>query len=349
MNSQTGTVLLGLSANAEINIRTNPDDIRELHRATTDDGVPIIKRIIPASHMRFSVAGSSVNVARALIRAGHRDVKLLGTVGDDHWGHLILQTLQKAGIDFTSLLARNTTSVSVNQVTTGASPALLSSNVKGEYQSHLMPTLADRVHAEVIKTRPSYRVATGVQIADGPIIEGMFRPANASDGAPIDSTNIINLGATLLQPSQLGVSVEQERVRWLGKILKLANLLALNYDESAELLASLSISRMDELRDRIGNANLHILVTRGPDGLSYHRPGEEKIQLEAFPAAELVDPTGAGDCLLGNYIARLIAGDSLHKALTFGIAASALSVGKMGGDCSPTMNETMGFISRSKR
>lgn len=348
MNSQAGTVLVGLSTNIEITVRTDEKHIGELHQATKEEGLSILKKLVPASHMKFTVAGSSVNLARALMKAEHSDVKLLGTVGDDHWGNFILQALTQQGVDYTPLLSRNSTNVTTNVVTTGEKPALLSINVKGPYQHLMLPQIADRVHAEVIRIRPTYRVATGVQDADAQIIEAMFRSANANDGTEINSTKIINLGASLVEPSRKGGSFEQERIRWLVKILKLADILALNYGESSLLLASLNISSMQELRTRVQNPNLEILVTRGPDGLSYHRPNEQKIQLKAFPAPRVIDTTGAGDCLLGHFVARRIAGDDLETALTFGLAASALSVGKLGGDCSPSLNDTLGFVQQMK-
>ena len=53
--------------------------------------------------------------------------------------------------------------------------------------------------------------------------------------------------------------------------------------------------------------------------------GDEHWQVKPFPAEE-IDPTGAGDCFDGAFIAALSRGMSVEKAAEYGMAAGALSV-----------------------
>ena len=338
-----GTVLVGFSVNAELNAITDPADIRELHRSTFETGVHIVKRVAPFDHLRLSVSGSSRNVVSAIARCGHTDIRLLGTIAQDLFGEFIVQQLTHEGVDFSPLLARMRTNLSINTISRGDDPGVLSQNYKADYQHGLIPAVVDRIQQEVKRTRPIFRVTTGVQISDAPLAEAMFLSAYASDGSEIISTNVLNLGITLLQASQ-DRETEGTRLRWVKKILKLANLLSLNQSELTELLGSLDIQSIDRLRLEVQNPQLHLLVTCGGEGVRYNAPDSEELRVEAFPARKVVDPTGAGDCFLGNFVAHTIRGLERKDALTHAAAASALAIEKLGGDTSPKLEETIAFL-----
>lgn len=345
---QYGTVLVGFSINAEINTSTHPDDIRELHRSTVEEGVQIIKRVSPFDFLKLSVSGSSRNVVSAIARCGHNDIRLLGTIAQDLFGQFIVQQLTEEGVEFSPLLARLRTNLSINTASRGEDPGVLSQNFKADYQPGQIAPVADRIQQEVKRTRPIFRVTTGVQISDAPLAEAMFSPAHAADGTLIQSTNVLNLGITLLQTSQ-DRETETARIRWVKKILKLTHLLSLNQSELNELLLSLNIQSVERLRLEVQNPKLQLIVTCGGDGAKYYAPNEPDLSIDAFPARKVIDPTGAGDCFLGNFIAHTISGFDRKEALVRSAAASALAVEKLGGDTSPKIEDTLAFLEYVKR
>ena len=73
-----------------------------------------------------------------------------------------------------------------------------------------------------------------------------------------------------------------------------------------------------------------VLLKKGAQGSVYH-DRERRIATPAFPAEE-VDPTGAGDCFGGTFVACLAQGVPLERAVRLANAAGALAVGKKGAD-----------------
>ena len=71
-----------------------------------------------------------------------------------------------------------------------------------------------------------------------------------------------------------------------------------------------------------------VVVKNGSrDTLVYTRDGVFSVPV--FPSTE-VDPTGAGDCFDGAFLAALVQGCSLRQAARFGCAAGALAVRQFG-------------------
>ncbi len=79
------------------------------------------------------------------------------------------------------------------------------------------------------------------------------------------------------------------------------------------------------------------LVTAGPDGLTRH---------PVPPSPGFVDPTGAGDVLIGTLAARLALGDPPRTALPEAMAAAALSTAHRGGAPRATRAEVLALLGR---
>lgn len=88
-----------------------------------------------------------------------------------------------------------------------------------------------------------------------------------------------------------------------------------------------------------------VVVKRGARGCLY-LDAERRLELPAFPARE-VDPTGAGDCFGGTFVAGLVLGLPVERALELAAAAGALAVeqrGPMAGNA--TRGEVEAFLAR---
>jgi fructokinase len=88
-----------------------------------------------------------------------------------------------------------------------------------------------------------------------------------------------------------------------------------------------------------------VLLKKGARG-SVYRDARRCIATPAF-AAEEVDPTGAGDCFGGTFVACLALGVPLERALPLANAAGALAVGKKGPmEGNSIMAELEAFLAR---
>ena len=88
-----------------------------------------------------------------------------------------------------------------------------------------------------------------------------------------------------------------------------------------------------------------VLLKKGAQG-SVLYAGERPIATPAF-AAEEIDPTGAGDCFGGTFVACLALGVPLERAVRLANAAGALAVGKKGPmEGNSTMSELEAFLDR---
>lgn len=98
-----------------------------------------------------------------------------------------------------------------------------------------------------------------------------------------------------------------------------------------------------------GKGVKEIVLKRGADGASCLRPDVPRIDAPAFKVEE-IDPTGAGDCFGGAYVACRRLGMEPAEALTYACAAGARNVtvrGPMEG--ADTRTELDQFISRTPR
>ena len=86
-----------------------------------------------------------------------------------------------------------------------------------------------------------------------------------------------------------------------------------------------------------------VLLKKGARGSVYH-DADRRIAAAAFPTEE-VDPTGAGDCFGGTFVASLALGLPLERALRLANAAGALAVSRKGPmEGNSTMAELEAFL-----
>lgn len=91
-----------------------------------------------------------------------------------------------------------------------------------------------------------------------------------------------------------------------------------------------------------------IVIKQGDKGASYH-DGRENRRVPAFPVTE-VDPTGAGDCFGGTFIACRLQGRSVSECLRYAAAAGALAVTRQGPmEGTATFAELDAFILSQRR
>jgi ribokinase len=75
-----------------------------------------------------------------------------------------------------------------------------------------------------------------------------------------------------------------------------------------------------------------VVLTRGPDGATWCGGG--RLQSIAAPRVEIVDTTGAGDCLAGWFVAERLSGAAPVDALRTAVAAASFSCTRLGAQAS---------------
>lgn len=239
--------------------------------------------------------GKGANQAVAAARLGAK-VGFLGCVGDDANGRLMLENLQKQGVD--------TQGISILEgVSTGVAGIVLSG---GENSIIVIPGSNHLVTKEIIDSHidllsgskiiilqleiPIDTVEYVLELCNKKSIPVILNPAPAGD-IGMDSI----LKATYITPN------ETELIRLFG-------------DRKSE----------DILKEYPNK----LILTLGKNGAYYH-DGEKLVHVKGHDV-KVVDTTGAGDTFNGALAVGVIEGKDLKESVDFANKAAAISVTKLG-------------------
>jgi sugar/nucleoside kinase (ribokinase family) len=228
------------------------------------------------------------------------EVALAASVGADYPGYWI-EALALAGLDLTHLSRKNTLSR----------------------------------HADIRHFADGRRVSTHYRDP-----EWWVSSAEHAPEWPADLSKFGMIVAGPMPVSQLARLVEDARVQGVpvvadtseafaradpGGILQLVPALSV-FAPSREETRLLYPGMGDEdAARRLSSMGPAVVQKLGADGLRIVRPGGEALHLPAL-AAEIVDPTGAGDATVGALAAGLLAGLDIADAARAALAAGALAV-----------------------
>lgn len=257
-------------------------------------------------------AGAAANAAVNIASLGATPV-LVGVVGDDENGRLLLNSLRSAGVDCEHVITepsrRTTTKIRVLAGQHYAArqqviridyedPAILRAELRGRLLSNFAAA-ADAGADALIISDYNYGVAE----------PELFRRASgiaASRSIPLLIDSRFRLGdfpnATAATPNQ---------------------------EEAEQLIGGeLSPEGCEALRERLGVETL--LVTRGNKGMLLFQRGGEPVILPAVGSTEPVDVTGAGDTVIAAFTLGLASGLSPAEAAGIANHAGGIVVMKKG-------------------
>ena len=276
--------------------------------------LPLPGETVHGNGFAVNPGGKSANQAVAASRLGAR-VRLVGAVGDDSNGRMLLSSASGAGVDVRHVrTAAAETGVAVIAVdAAGENNIIISAGANG--------TLAP---ADVAAAADAIRGAAVVCLCLEVGMETVLAAAQAGHDA--GATVVLNLSPYAEIPQRLA---------------ELTDVLLVNAHEASQLLDSAEIpgssgdaGDWEAVRLRFAGRGLQrVLVTLGADGSvvldSLADAGQQLVQIAPIQV-NAVDTTGAGDAFTGAVAARLAAGASLADAAAFASIAAALATTRKG-------------------
>lgn len=257
-------------------------------------------------------SGAPAIFADQAARCGMRSM-VIGSVGKDGFGRTLVKRLVENGVNITGIREQP-------NLTTGVAFVSYNDDGSRNFIFHLTNTAADAVE---------------------------FNPLDLPDGDLVLHVSGSSLGNPKLRHAILA-AVEAVLARG-GKICcdpnarpelmqdeEVRNALQLVIDKSSYLLPSTSdleflypgLTEAEIVENLLANRANIIALKRGHEGVTVLADGE-RIDVPAYQMTE-IDPTGAGDCFCGTFLACLLQGKPVRLAAQLANAAGAISVTKRG-------------------
>lgn len=255
----------------------------------------------------------------------HARTRIFGGLGTDNFGNALVNRLQTNGVD-TSGIARHF------HKTTGVAFVSYFDDGSRTFIFHLTNTAADAVGD------------ISFEFPDGPLL---LHVSGSSLGNPVLRTaiekcvsEVIDRGGKVsCDPNARAELMQDSKVREalddiMGKSVYL-------FPSTSDLEFLFPGKSEHEVMTSLHSRGAEIVaLKRGADG-STLSSGDGLITLPGH-AVDEIDPTGAGDCFCGTFLAMLTQGHSLETAGRYANAAGALAVmkrGPMEGNSDPVMIE----------
>ena len=285
-----GDVVIIGSLNADLVVRTQ----RHPEPGETVQGGPL----------STAPGGKSANQAVAAARLGAR-VRMVGAVGDDPHGQMLLESLEGHGVDTAHVASLSDTATGTAVITVsedGENTIVISPGANGEVApERITPELFDGVRTLAL----TFEIPAETVIA----------AARAAHDAGV--TVVLN-PSPFRQPE--------------SELLERTDLLVVNAHEMAQLSGT-EIPDDDSQWQRAGQRLAETtgvadaVVTLGPDGavLLRTRDGRTQAQRVAGHRVQAVDTTGAGDSVTGTLAAALAAGTELPAAVELAMRVGAIA------------------------
>ncbi|SLK03960.1 ribokinase [Arthrobacter sp. P2b] len=277
--------------------------------------LPLPGETVHGNGFAVNPGGKSANQAVAAGRLGGR-VSLVGAVGEDPNGDMLLASVAGAGVDVGHVrTSSEPTGVAVIAVDShGENNIIISAGANGTLSPADVAEAGDVLDGAAV-------VSLCLEVAMETVV------AAAQAGHDAGATVLLNLSPYAEVPAGLAV---------------LADVLLVNAHEAALFLgagasvpgAEAAAAEWDAVRQRFTERGIRqVLVTLGSQGSvvldSLARPGA-RVTFIKPTKVDAVDTTGAGDAFTGAVAVRLAAGDALADAAAFASVAAALATTRKG-------------------
>lgn len=296
----------------------------------TTERVPPSGQTVYGKEFHMAPGGKGANQALQCARLG-ADVTMMGCVGDDLFGEMLLETPRAAGVDISRVVVHKGVTSGVGHVTLevtehtaqnrivvipGANRTLTVDEVawvKDEIGTYDMVLLQLEVPLEVNRAVARWAKEAGVPV--------MLNPAPATE---LDD-ELLSL-VTYLTPNEQEASMETHLP--LGTDEQ-----GLKKDDLQKIAAALWSKGVENVIITLGGSGSAVV---GADSIRY-------IPCVRMP--HVADPTAAGDSFVGALSVGLSVGLSQEQALAFASHTAAITVSRMGAMPSlPTLEEVLALM-----
>ncbi|MCF2664711.1 ribokinase [Oscillibacter valericigenes] len=296
----------------------------------TTERVPPSGQTVYGKEFHMAPGGKGANQALQCARLG-ADVTMMGCVGDDLFGEMLLETPRAAGVDISRVVVHKGVTSGVGHVTLevtehtaqnrivvipGANRTLTVDEVawvKEEIGTYDMVLLQLEVPLEVNRAVARWAKEAGVPV--------MLNPAPATE---LDD-ELLSL-VTYLTPNEQEASMETHLP--LGTDEQ-----GLKKDDLQKIAAALWSKGVENVIITLGGSGSAVV---GADSIRY-------IPCVRMP--HVADPTAAGDSFVGALSVGLSVGLTQEQALAFASHTAAITVSRMGAMPSlPTLEEVLALM-----
>ena len=243
------------------------------------------------------------------------DVSLVGTVGADEFGESCLARLHASGVrlDHVRVDEHGTTGVAfVSYSGTGSRSFIFHLAEAASGRFRLNDVEAGLSGMDCVHVMGSSAFSTGALEAIAEVFDG----ASARGIRVSFDPNI--------RPEML---THEEYVQALRRILGGAQIVLASEGELQTLLGEATDAEC--AAQLTGGAAEVVVIKRGARGASLFLPGHSELSMPGLPV-ETVDPTGAGDCFGGTFLALYLGGMEASEALLYANIAGAMAVQRRG-------------------
>ncbi len=274
----------------------------------------------PAKTMVWTVGGDAINEATVLTRLGHR-VRLVSCIGDDAAGSIVLEHCRENGID-TSWLKRDPAK------TTGINVGLIWEDGERTFINNRSGSVWTFEPADVdMDAVRDAKILSFASIFNNPLLdESLMMPL---------FTRAKEQGMTIC--ADMVASKRSETLADIERVLPFVDFFFPNYEEARVLT---SADDMDDIADvLLGLGVKNVVLKIGKRGCLL-KNASRRVIVPAYPRADCVDTTGAGDSFASGFISGLLEGRDLEECAQMANCAASLAIEAIGA--------TAGVSSREK-
>lgn len=274
--------------------------------------------VVLLSHQRTDIIlGAAGNAAHNIAKLNAKRVAIVGVAGKDYYCSLLLDALQRDGLDTAGLVHDENRPTSTKTRISGIANHSVTQQIvriDRESQEPVLPPVENKILDHIRTLAPEFDAILLSDYGLGVVTPGVIECCQAMAKQhglvfAVDSQKDLSLfkGATILTPNQpeaeqnVGYPLDtQEALLKGGRILLEAT--------QAE----------------------HMLITRGAAGMALFDKGGAVYQIPVFNKSEVFDVTGAGDTVVGSLTLALCTGTPILEASVLGNLAASIVVKRFG-------------------
>lgn len=276
---------------------------------------PVTKSVVdtvsyPAEQMVWTVGGDTLNEATILTRLG-RKVRMISCIGSDAPGSMILEHCRENGIDTTWLKQDKSKITAINV-------GLIWKDGERTFINNKSGSLWTFGPEDVDLSGISEgKILSFASIFNNPLLDGRFMVQLFKRAKTQGMTICADMVA-----SKNGETLEdvREALGWVDYFFP-------NYDEAAKLTGE---CRIDSIADVLLDCGVKNVVMKiGKQGCLVKNRSQRMI-VPAYPEANCVDTTGAGDNFASGFICGLLEGLPLEECARLANCTASLAIEAVG-------------------